>query len=97
MLFAVLFTDKPGHGTLRAEHLKAHIDWLAEHQDTVLVAGSLRTEPGAVPKGGLWVVEAPSKQAVLDLIKSDPFYLCGLRQSVEVFHWSKALETKVLV
>lgn len=97
MLFAVLFTDKPGHGALRAEHLQAHIDWVAEHQDTVLVAGSLRVEPGEVPKGGLWVVEAPSRQAVLDLMQSDPFYVFGLRQSVEVLHWSKALEKKVLV
>lgn len=72
MLFAVIFTDKPGRGALRAEHLKAHIDWVAAHQDTVLVAGSLRTEPGAVPKG-------------------------GLRESVEVLHWSKALEKKAWV
>lgn len=72
MLFAVIFTDKPGHGTLRAEHLNAHIGWVAEHQDTVLVAGSLRVEPGAVPKGGLWVVDAPSKEAVLDLMQPIP-------------------------
>ena len=97
MLFAVLFTDKPGHGALRAEHLQAHIAWVEEHQDTVLVAGSLRVEPHAVPKGGLWVVEAPSKEAVLALVQSDPFYTCGLRQDVEVLHWSKALQKKVLV
>ena len=97
MLFAVLFTDKPGHGALRAEHLQAHIEWVAEHQGTVLVAGSLRTAPGTVPKGGLWIVEAASKEAVFDLMKSDPFYTCGLRQEVEVLHWSKALEQKVLV
>lgn len=70
---------------------------MAQHPEAVLVAGSLRVEPGAVPKGGLWVVEAASKQAVLDLIKSDPFYTCGLRQGVEVLYWSKALDTKVLV
>ena len=97
MLFAVIFSDKPGHGALRAEHLHAHIDWVAQHQDAILVAGSLRTEPGAVPKGGLWVVEAPSKEAVLDLMQSDPFHRCGLRADVEVLHWSKALEKKVLV
>lgn len=97
MLFAVLFTDKPGHASLRSEQLQAHIAWVAQHRDHVLVAGSLRTEPGDVPKGGLWIVEAPSKSAVLDLMKSDPFYTCGLRQDVEVLHWSKALEDKVLV
>lgn len=97
MLFAVIFTDKSCHGALRAEHLKAHIEWVAEHADTVLVAGSLHSEPAAIPKGGLWVVEAASKEEVLALMKSDPFYTCGLRHGVEVLHWSKALERKVLV
>lgn len=97
MLFAVLFTDKPGHGSLRAAHLEAHIRWVAEHQDAVLVAGSLRVEPGEVPKGGLWIVEAASKQQVLDLMRTDPFHTCGLRQQVEVLHWSKALDKKTLV
>jgi uncharacterized protein YciI len=97
MLFAVIFTDKPGLGSVRAEHLQRHVQWLAAHQDVVLVAGSLRAEVGAVPKGGLWIVEAASKAAVHELMKSDPFYTCGLRQDVEVLHWSKALENKVLV
>jgi uncharacterized protein YciI len=97
MLFAVLFTDKPGHADLRAENLEAHIRWVAEHRESVLVAGSLRVDPAAVPKGGLWIVEAPSKLAVLELMRSDPFYTCGLRADVEVLHWSKALEDKVLV
>ena len=97
MLFAVLFTDKPGHGSLRAANLDAHIRWVADHQDTVLVAGSLRVEPGEVPKGGLWIVEAPSKQHVLDLMTTDPFYTCGLRQDIEVLHWSKALDKKTPV
>lgn len=97
MLFAVPFTDVPGQAALRAKNLDAHIRWIAEHRDTVLVAGSLRNEPDEVPKGGLWIVEAPSKLAVLDLMQSDPFYTCGLRKNVEVLHWSKALEDKVLV
>lgn len=97
MLFAVIFIDKPGHGQLRAQHLEAHVAWVAAHRDAVLVAGSLRVEPGETPKGGLWVVEAPSKAAVLALMQSDPFYTCGLRQGVEVLYWSKALEEKVLV
>ena len=97
MLFAVLFTDKPAHGALRAEQLDAHVQWVAQHQDTVLFAGSLRVEPGDVPRGGLWIVEAPSKEAVLALMQTDPFWTCGLRQGVEVLHWRKALNKQVLV
>lgn len=97
MLFAVLFTDLPGHGALRAQHLQAHIDWVAEHADTVRVAGSLRVEPGDVPKGGLWIVEAESKEAIHQLMQTDPFWTCGLRERVEVLHWNKALDRQVLV
>jgi uncharacterized protein len=91
MLFAVLFADRPGHGHVRAEQLEAHIDWIDQHKDIVLVAGSLREELQDVPRGGLWVVEAESKTAVIEMMKSDPFYVFGLRQSIEVLHWSKAL------
>ena len=92
MLFAVIFTDRPGQGELRRAHLQAHIDWVDVHKDQVLVAGSLRHEPTDTPKGGLWIVEAASKESVFDLMKSDPFYTCGLRQGVDVLHWSKALQ-----
>ena len=92
MLFAVIFTDKPGQGALRSAHLQAHIEWVAMHKASVLVAGSLRHEPADVPKGGLWIVESESKEAVHTLMKSDPFFTCGLRESVEVLHWNKALQ-----
>ena len=92
MLFAVIFTDKPGHGQLRAEQLQSHIQWVDQHKHVVLVAGSLRERPQDTPKGGLWIVEAQSKEAVMQLMKTDPFFSSGLRQEVEVLHWNKALQ-----
>lgn len=50
-----------------------------------------------MPKGGLWIVEAESKDSVHQLMQTDPFWTCGLRQRVEVLHWSKALDQQVLV
>ena len=97
MLFAVLFTDRPDQAALRATFLQAHIDWVAAHQAQVRVAGSLREQPGQVPKGGLWIVEADSKDLVHQLMQTDPFWTCGLRESVEVLHWNKALDQQVLV
>jgi uncharacterized protein YciI len=90
MLFAVIFTDKPGHSEVRAANLQAHVDWLEQNKDIVPIGGSLRHQPGEVPKGGLWIAEANSKAQIEDLIKSDPFFIAGLRQSYEVLHWSKA-------
>ena len=97
MLFAVIFHDHPGQGDFRAAHAQAHIDWLAAHADTVRVAGSLRETPDQVPKGGLWIVEAPDSASVQKLLETDPFWTCGLREGVEVLIWRKAFDQPVLV
>jgi uncharacterized protein len=90
MLFAVIFQDKPDHGHLRVQTLQAHIEWLEAHRDIIPVGGSLRVQPGDVPRGGLWIARAPSKAHIETLLKTDPFYTCGLRQSYEILHWSKS-------
>ena len=90
MLFAVLFTDKPDHGHLRAANLQVHIDWLERNRDVIPVGGSLRHEPSQTTKGGLWIAQADSKQQLEVLLQTDPFYLAGLRQSYEILHWSKS-------
>lgn len=94
MLFSVIFKDKTDSADLRKMHLAAHIKWLDFHQSEILVGGSLRYELAQSPIGGLWIVEADSKKMVLDLIETDPFWTVGLRQSVEVLHWSKAFEDR---
>lgn len=98
MLFAVRFQDDPSLADIRRENLGLHIEWLDKNSDSVLVGGSLRREPNDNPIGGLWVVDAESKEAVQSLIESDPFWKKGLRIDVEILHWSKAFEErKVLV
>ena len=98
MLFAVIFTDNPGHGAVRAAHLQDHIAWLEQHRDVVPIGGSLRLAPGDVPKGGLWIAEAESADQIDALIQSDPFFIAGLRQGYEILHWSKAnAERKALI
>lgn len=97
MLFAVRFTDHDHLAATRREHLDAHIEWIRQRRDRVLVAGSLRHEPADNPVGGLWIVEAPDKAAVQALLEDDPFWREGLRKSVEILHWSKALPEKTPV
>jgi uncharacterized protein len=90
MLFAVRFYDRTDRTEVRRQQLQAHIDWLDEHKDVVLIGGSLRKEPGENPVGGLWLVEAPDRNVVEVLIQSDPFSIHGLRRRHEIFLWSKA-------
>lgn len=90
MLFVIRFTDKPNSEMIREQQLAAHISWLDERRQTILVAGSLREDPEANPIGAFWVVEAESKSEVVELYNSDPFWTNGLRNGVEILHWSKA-------
>lgn len=94
MLFAVIFTDHPGKGDVRAQHLHEHIQWLETNKNVIPIGGSLRQELGQVPKGGLWIADAQSKSQLEDLLKTDPFYVSGLRESYEILHWSKANEDR---
>lgn len=94
MLFAVTFSDKPGKQELRTRKLCAHIDWLDRHSSDILVAGSLRHNLGENAVGGLWIVDLPDKSSVESLLKTDPFWTVGLRESYEILHWSKAFEDR---
>jgi uncharacterized protein len=97
MLFALRFTNKPGTAELYQGLMAAHLRWLKENRSTVLVAGPLRTEPGAISLGALWIVEAPTKADAQKVFETDPFWTQGLRESVEVLHWSKALPDRPAV
>ena len=90
MLFVIRFTDKPNSEEIREQYLDAHISWLDERRQSILVAGSLRMEPASNPIGALWVVEAASRSDAAKLFGSDPFWTSGMRGKVEILHWSKA-------
>jgi hypothetical protein len=96
MLFAVRFTNNPDRLALLGQHYPAHMQWLKDHESTVLVAGALRAEPDATPLGGLWIVKADSKSEVESLFQTDPFWVNGLRQSFEILYWYKAFPDKTV-
>jgi|SRR3954468_17434327 len=98
MLFILRFTDNPEKLGLRAELLPSHLTWLEERQSTILVAGSLKPEPGSPPVGALWIVEAESRSEVEVVFQTDPFWVHGLRHGYEILLWSKAFaDRKVAV
>jgi hypothetical protein len=94
MLFAVILTDLPGKTDVRDRYLSEHIAWLEANKDVIPIGGSLRQELGQVPQGGLWIAHADSKNQLEQILKTDPFYLHGLRQSYQILHWSKANEER---
>ncbi len=91
MLFMVRFTDRPDRLDVRQAHLAAHMAWLGEQADAIRIGGPLRESPEAHPVGAMWLVEAASRDAIEKMLASDPFWVHGLRASVEILEWRKAV------
>lgn len=95
MLFMVLFEDiyaeRPDLPPERARLMPDHLAFLERHAGTVVASGALRDAPDGPPLGGVWIVNAPDRAAVEALTREDPFWRAGLRRSVRVHHWAKAV------
>ena len=86
MLYVVLFTDNRDRADVRQRLMPAHLAFLVRHQARIRAAGPL-LEDDARGAGGLWLVDADSSQAVMELVRADPFWPAGLRQDVRVLRW----------
>lgn len=88
MLFAVLFTDaKDAPPDLRKQYMAAHLAFLTDHADQIKAAGPLHEGPTGA--GGLWLVEAADEAGVDNLVKADPFWTTGLRDSHRILRWTQ--------
>jgi hypothetical protein len=90
MLYIVQFEDKPNVKEIRDKLFAAHLKFLDDNQDRVLVPGSLREIPSDKPLGGLWIIEAKDEAEVRDIFKDDPFFTNGLRATIRINRWHKA-------
>lgn len=89
MLYAVVFEDAAHLAPdVRRRHMPAHLSFLEKNAARIRAAGPLRAHSGD-PVGGLWLVEADCADAVDALVREDPFWPTGLRQSVRVLAWSQ--------
>lgn len=97
MLFAVRFYDKPERLDVRKNWLNAHLEWLRTHSDIVLAGGSLRLDPESEAVGALWIVQCDSRKIIDDLLRTDPFWVHGLRERYEIHSWHKAFSEQALI
>ncbi len=88
MLYAVIFTDDPERAAMRAQHMAAHLAFLERNADRIRAAGPL-LDAGGAAQGGLWLVEAESRDAVRALVEDDPLWPTGLRQATAIHQWRR--------
>jgi len=95
MLFIVqfedIYADQPQRLPDRAAHMDAHLAFLSALGDRVVASGALRDAVDGVPHGGLWIVNAMNKAEVEAWVKEDPFWKAGLRKSIRISVWAKAV------
>lgn len=90
MLFAVLFEDNETFASERPRHMPAHLAFLERNAESILSAGPLLNADKG--DGGLWLVEADSKDEVTALVHADPFWPTGLRKSVKILQWKQVFQ-----
>lgn len=84
MEFIVYGEDKPNSLHIRQAARDAHLAWLRAPSDVKLrVAGPWLDDEG-VMRGSLLIVEADSKNTVLNWLENDPYKAAGLTNSVTV-------------
>jgi uncharacterized protein YciI len=88
MRFVVLFEDEPAKADVRSRLMPEHLAFLKRNGASILEAGPLIEVDGG-PAGGLWIVEHDSAEAVMALVREDPFWPTGLRRTVRILAWRR--------
>jgi len=82
--------DKPDHYWLRLQERPAHLDFLAQHADSLLACGAKLSDDESTASGGIYVVNVEDRGAAEAFIANDPFYKVGLFADVSIARWRMA-------
>jgi uncharacterized protein YciI len=87
MFFVIHAIDKPGHGEVRAGARPAHLEYMKNAADRLLVAGPTLAEDGAAMTGSLIIIEATDRAEAEAFTRNDPYTQAGLFDSVTIAPW----------
>lgn len=82
-LFCFYCRDGEQNDKLRAMHLKAQREFMAEHEENYLTAGPLMNAKGEYV-GSLLIIEAEDEAAARATVNDDPYLVGGVWQSIRV-------------
>ena len=72
--WVVLFEDTPAMTKIRDEKFAEHLQYLRSHPNLFEDGSALSVDEGAPPEGGIWIVQAASRDEVLEFVLSDPMF-----------------------
>ncbi|HEY5701619.1 MAG TPA: YciI family protein [Gammaproteobacteria bacterium] len=93
MPWVIMSEDNPEQPELRQDHALMEDHWQYELsiKDRILCAGSLRTDDGKTPVGGLLILDVETREEAERLFAADPATEAGLRVNVVFKRWNRAI------
>jgi uncharacterized protein len=93
MPWLVVSEDAAEGPAIRADRRLMGAHWAYEQsiKHKILCAGSLRSDDGATPIGGLLILDVETREEAMALVYADPATKAGLRRNMTVKRWNKAI------
>lgn len=82
--YAIVMLDKPGSKAVRDAHRAAHFAYLTSFKSKLVVSGAISEEDGSALKGGLIMLEVPTRREAEAFVENDPFTRAGLQESTRI-------------
>lgn len=84
MLYIIYQIDKPDAQDLRVRTRDAHLAYLDQHKDILVLGGALLADVGDKRLGSVLIINVPTRAAADAFSTNEPFRKAGLFESVSV-------------
>ncbi len=84
MLYVIYQVDKPNSQAIRAAQRAAHLKYLDDHEDILVLGGAMLAEDGTTRTGSVLIINVPSQEAAERFSANEPFRQADLFERVEI-------------
>lgn len=84
MLYIIYQEDGPGSKAIRAQWKEAHLAYLDQHKDILVLGGATLAEDGLARTGSVLILNVPSRAVAEAFSNNEPFRKAGLFKSVKI-------------
>jgi uncharacterized protein YciI len=84
LLYVIYMEDGPRSTEIRAAKREAHLAYLEQHRDILVLGGALLADDGTTRIGSMLVVNLPNRESAEAFSADEPFRRAGLFATVTI-------------
>jgi hypothetical protein len=84
MLYILYQQDAPDVGAIRARVKQAHLDYLEQHRDILVLGGAMLADDGIARIGSVLIINVPNRAAAEAFSAAEPLRSAGVFKSVQI-------------